>query len=422
MQKLLYLCALFVRRQMNYLTLIMVVAILFGLTDFLTERYPNLQRDIYYIAFATIAFLCTIKYYYGPDVANYVPFYEHPGSMEYILSHPDELPYGFEPGYAIFCRWLKTSGVSFYWMTAIISIMYFVAVGLLFRKIESKRAFALAILVVLDYNIILYEYRQCMSVAAFIFMILLMEKRHYIPAAVCAIVAITCHKAGMMVVIPTLIFYILTYNTTPKHIFAVLLVALIFMLVLPITNISVDFISRLPFSHRVLYSMEHHLSIGKQVQSVFIVYVVVLMCLVHYAQFFQTRAQAIAGAALIGIACIVLLYQYYYLLNRIRSYFTPILLVYIFNYVQNAEKRPVRIPYGQLVKQATCFVMLVYMVHVTVALHRNEKSMHNHVNEACTVFDLRGDVRAKDVQRKQLNRAEKYWEEDFMKAEQNKIR
>ena len=406
---------------MNMLTLILVIAILFGVTDFLTERYPKLQRDIYYIAFATLAFICTIKYYYGPDIANYVPFYDYVPSVSEILAHPDELPWHFEPGYVLFCRLLINCGLSFYWHTAIISIIYFLAIALLFRRIESKRAFALAILMVLDYNIILFEYRQCLSVSAFLFMILCLDKKRYIFALAFAFMAVTFHKAGALVVIPALIFYILSYNSTPRTVFAVLLTALVVMLLLPITNISIDFLNRLPFSERVLSSVEHHLSIGKQVQSVFIVYVAVLLCLVHYTQYFRTRIQAIAGAALIGIACVVILYQYYYLLNRIRSYFTPIILVYVFNYVQNAEKRPVHIPYGKLLTQATCFIMLLYMTHVTISLHRNEKMMHNHVNEACTVFDLMGDTRIKDVQKNQLHRAERYWAEDFMKQEQNRI-
>ena len=47
---------------MNLITLILTIAILFGLTDFLTERYPRLQRDIYYIALFVMAFLFSIKY------------------------------------------------------------------------------------------------------------------------------------------------------------------------------------------------------------------------------------------------------------------------------------------------------------------------------------------------------------------------
>ena len=73
---------------MNLITLILTIAIAFGLTDFLTERYPRLQRDIFYIAWCTIAFLFAIKYYYGPDIASYVPFYENVPSVSQIIARP----------------------------------------------------------------------------------------------------------------------------------------------------------------------------------------------------------------------------------------------------------------------------------------------------------------------------------------------
>lgn len=405
----------------NYLVIILLVAIAFGLTDFLTERFPRLQRDISYISFAVIAFLCTIKYFYGPDVANYYPFYQNVQPASYLLAHPDDIRFHFELGYALFCSVLRHWGVSFYWMTAIISVFYFLVIALLFRQIESKRSFALAILMVLDYNIILFEFRQCLSVAAFLLMILCMSNRKYVWALLCAVVTVMCHKAGVMVVFPTLIFYIISYNSTVRAIFPILLVALIFMLVLPITSISINFLSHLPFSQTMISSIEHHLMIGKQVQSVFIIYAIVLLCLVHYAQYCQSRMEIIATSALIGIFFIVMLYQYYYLLNRIRSYFTPVILVYIFNYVQRAEREK-HIPYGQLLKQLTSFVMMVYMVHVTFSLYRNESRMRNHVNETCTVFSLLGDESKEEVQRRQLKRAHRYWDEDFMKSDENLIK
>ena len=404
----------------NYLVIILLVAICFGITDFLTERYPRLQKDISYLSFFTIAFLCTIKYYYGPDVANYAPFYDTVPSIASIWAHPEDIRFHFEPGYAIFCRILKDWGVSFYWMTAIVSILYFGVIGLFLRKIDSKRSFALAILLVLDYNIILYEFRQCLSVVAFLLMILCLSKRKYILTVVCAILAVLFHKAGLMVVVPTLIYYILSYNSTPRAIFAVLLTLLVMLLLLPITHISIDFIGKLPFSHSVIHSIEHHLTYGKQIQSVFIIYAIILLCLVHYTQYCRSRIEIIGAAAITGVIFIVMLYQYYYLLNRIRSYFTPVLLLYIFNYVQKAEKTR-HIPYGQLIRQFACFIMVLYMIHIPFSVLRIDKKMHSHVNDTCTVFSFAGKATKEEVQRRQMARARKFWDEDFMKDNTNRI-
>ena len=156
---------------MNLIIIIQTIAILFGLTDFLTERYPRLQRDIYHIALFVVTFLFAIKYYYGPDIMSYVPFYETVPTLSSIWSNPDDLRFHFEPGFATFCRILKDCGLSFYWMTAVLTILYFMTIHLFLRRIESKRSFALAILVVLEYNVVCYELRQCLAIV-FFFLIL----------------------------------------------------------------------------------------------------------------------------------------------------------------------------------------------------------------------------------------------------------
>ena len=223
---------------MNLITLILAIAIAFGLTDFLTERYPRLQRDIFYIAWCTIAFLFAIKYYYGPDIASYVPFYENVPSVSQIIAHPDDLDFSFEPGYAVFCRVLKDLGISFYWMTAILSILYFVVILLFFRKIDRKRSFALAILVVLDFNVVCYELRQCLAVILFLLMVLCLDRKRYIYAMLMALAAIVSHKSGVVAVVPTLAFYLIGRHASLKTLSQLLLVILVVLFLLPVTNLS----------------------------------------------------------------------------------------------------------------------------------------------------------------------------------------
>jgi len=117
----------------------------------------------------------------------------------------------------------------------------------------------------------------------------------------------------------------------------------------------------------------------------------------------------------------VMLYQYYYILNRIRSYFIPVLILYIFNFIQSAE-RTQHIPYGQLIRQFACFIMVLYMIHVPFSLLRIDKKMHSHVNDTCTIFSFAGDATKEAVQRRQMERAMLFWNEDFMKDDTNRIK
>lgn len=405
---------------MNLITLILIIAILFGMTDFLTERYPRLQRDVYYIALFVITFLFSIKYYYGPDIASYVPFYENLPSITELLSHPDEIDYDFEIGYALFCGILKSCGVSFYWLTVILTVLYFTVIHLLFRKIDHMRSFALAILVVLDFNVVCYEFRQCLSVIIFLLMILCLDNKKHLWAVVCAAVTILCHKSGVVAVVPTLAYYLISHYKSMQTVLQVLLVLLVILFLLPVVNLSLDFVESLPLPNEILHSITHHLSLGRQFQVIFLVYVTALLCMVHYIQYCKSRTEIIAAAAIIGLLFIVLFYQYYYLLNRLRSYFTPLILLFVFRLVQNAERDKVRIPYGQLIKQFLSVLVIAYMVHSTISLHRGAKVLKNKVNDTCTVFDLI-DNRASDVQKSQMKKARLFWEQDYMQHENNKL-
>ena len=407
---------------MNLITAILAVAIGFGLTDFLTERYPRLQRDIYYIAWFVISFLFAIKYYYGPDIASYVPFYKEVPSIAYILAHPKGLDYHFEPGFAIFCRVLNRCGLSFYWMTVVLSCAYFLVIHQFWKQIDSKRSFALAILVVLDFNVICYELRQCLAVVFFLVMILCLNSRRYIWALICAAAAVMCHISGIVAVLPTLAYYVIRRYSSVQTLSQLLFALLIIMCLVPITRLSLDFIYHLPLSDKVIDSITHHLSLGRQVQVVFFVYAIALISLVHYSRLCQSRIDSIATAAIIGLLCIVIFYQYYYLLNRIRSYFTPLIIVFIFRVVQNVERRPIKIPYGKLAKQLACVILMVYMIHATIALERGGRVLKNKVNETCTVFDLIDAPSAEALQRRQMKRAKGFWTEDYMQHENNKLK
>ena len=405
---------------MNYIVIIMVVALLFGVTDFFTERYPRLQRDIYYIALCTITFLFTIKYYYGPDMIHYVPFYEDVPSIHEIL-HPADATKGYEPAFMLFCRILSDCGVSFYWMTAIVSLFYFASIALLFRNIERNRAFALAILVILDYRCIFSTYRQCLAVSFFILMVLCLQNRKYLWMALMAFLTIAFHKSGAFVVSAVLLLYIVRSKWIKPYLYQLLLAVLIMIVLIPTAQISSAFLSHLPLPENYIDSLEHHLSLGRQIQMVFLVYAATLLCAVHFTQYRYTRFQAIAATALIGLVLIVMLYQYYYLLERMRSYFLPIVIAFIFQMMQQSENEKVSIPYSTLLKQLSCVLIVAYLSHYILFFYNGTKKLKYNVYATCTVFDLRHHT-AKELRDHQVRLSQQYWWYDFMSTNDNKLK
>lgn len=401
--------------RMNYITLILIVAMVFGLSDFLTERVPALQRLMYVVGFATVYVLFTIKYYYGADIVNYYYHYESIRSLADVWYHPDR--YSFETGYTLFVALLKGWGVSLYWMTVIISTLYFAAIALLFRQIKSKKCFALMILVVLDYNLIFAAFRQCLSVSFFIFMILCLQDRKYWLALPMAILAMAMHKSGVFVVPLCLLAYCLHGRPVQAWVFQLLMVVLVIAALLPLTNIATTVLSFLPIDY--LSSIKHHLRVGKQIQSVWMVYAMLVVCVEYYLHYHKTRLDGVAIMAVLGIAIVVVAYQYYYILNRVRSFFVPFMIVWVFQVVQGRDTdKP--IPYFKLVSQLACVLFFAYSVHMTRTFTKQSKTLRAPIYNACTVLDIReGEVKA--LQQKQLKQAEDFWRYDFMKHEKNII-
>ena len=401
--------------RMNYITLILIVAMVFGLSDFLTERVPALQRLMYVLGFATIYVLFTIKYYYGPDIIHYYRHYVSITSFADVWYHPDK--YSFEIGYSLFVALLKGWSVSLYGVTVIISTLYFTAIALLFKQIQSKKCFALMILVVLDNSLIFAAFRQCLSVSFFLFMVLCLQDKRYWLALPMAILAMTMHKSGVFVVPLCLLAYCLHGRLVQTWVFQLLMVVLVVVALLPLNKVGTTIFGFLPANY--IASVAHHLSMGKQIQLIWVVYAMLIVCVEYYLHGRKTQMDSVAIIALVGIVLIVVSYQYYYILNRIRSFFIPFIIVWLFQIVQESEPYK-SVPYSNLLSQVACVAFFAYSIHTTWTFTQQSKKLHSPIYNACTVFDIReGEVRA--LQQKQLKKADAFWQYDFMQHEKNII-
>ncbi len=388
----------------------------FGLSDFLTERVPALQKAVYVLAFTTIYVLFTIKYYYGGDILNYHNHYVWIGTISEVWHNPSE--YTYEIGYSLLCALLNSWGVPLYGVTAIISTIYFIAIWLLFKQIPRKRSFALMLLVVLDYNLIFAAFRQCLAVSFFIFMILCLQKRKYFWAVVWAVLSASMHKSGIFVVTLCLLAYPLHNLRVRPIVFQILMLILGVMLLLPVSHIATGTLNILTAG--TMSSLTHHLQLGKQIQSIWAVYAMLIVCIEYYLHYHKSQWNTLAIAAIAGIALIAVSYQYYYLLNRVRSYFVPLIIVWVFRLIQEAEDQGSIIPYGALLKQSGCVLLFAFCIHTTIVFTQKAKELHAPIYEVCTLFDLHyGNVEA--VKEKQLNKARLFWKEDFMQHENNML-
>lgn len=389
-------------------------------TDFMFPNMPRLKNDIYKVSFFIVYFLFTIKYYYGADIHTYVPQYENIPSISYILAHPFDMR--FELGYSIFCSILKSFGCSYWCMTAIISTIYFTAIYTLFKHLKTNKIFALMILVVIDNNLIFAAFRQCLSVSFFIFMILALQKRKYIETIICASLTILFHKSGIFVVLPTLLYLLIPNYIIKQYIFQILLLLLCVLLFFPLIKLITPIVGLLPLPDQSLESIQHHLLLGRTAQVVFLVYLTTILCLTYFSKNQTNKINTIKYTVIIGLILIVCLYQYYYVLNRMRSYFLPFIIIYTINsayeYFKDNNKL---LPYSTLLKQLSILFIFIYVSYFTYTIEKTYSQTISQFYDRTTIFELRHHSKA-EIRARQLKKAETYWLKDFFRNAENVIK
>lgn len=401
----------------NYLAFIMCVALFAILADGLTSRYPNMQRQLYKVFFCLIYFLFLIRYYYGPDIWNYVHHYEHIISPIELWHHPEWAYY--EWGYDMFCCLLNAIGVSYWGVTAVITTLYFAALACLFHSLHKYRATVLASVILLDYNLIYAENRQCLAVALFIFMILCLQKEHYLSAVILSILVVLSHKSGFLPVGLTFMGMILHKQRQSALLYNILIFVLIGAMLIPVTRVASPLLNVLPLPESYISSMGHHLQLGRQFQIVGLIYLAILVFISIWNAHNHKTYSWIAIEVLIGVVIIVALYQYYFFLNRMRSYFVPFIIYYLALHTSDSNREE-HIPYMALLRQGIVALFFVYSAYGTFRYAQACKAMHAPIAKASTLFDLRHHS-PKQIRDRQMKIAYQYWKEDYMKSSQNKL-
>ena len=379
---------------MTLLTYIFIVVLGAGALDFLLDGNERAQNVLYKVTFFAVWFLFVIRYYYGPDIATYVPVYENMRPWYWYLHHPDDCR--FEHGYMVFSAMIKDLGFSYYWLTVVITTLYFGIIALLFKRIKLHKTLALTILVMFDFNLIYAENRQCLSVCFFLIMVLLMDKKQYVWALLCALISTEMHKSGIFMVSLTWLFFILHRHKLERGFFLLILVFLCAMLVLPVSSICSTILSSLPLPKSLEESLNLHLAMGRQIQAMWLIYAAIIVFIEYYLQHRNEIRRGTEATVIMGLVVITIFYHYFYFLGRLRSFFLPVLLVYLCNVVQGAEEEAYRNSYMSIVKSVGIVMLLVFFSYRATLFeldsHKLRHTLHTPggkgVCSPCTIFDL----------------------------------
>lgn len=400
---------------MNLVTLITGIVIAMAVLELLLQGMPNLKRDLFYVAMLVAWVGFTSKYYYGPDIATYAPLYDEIGNLGDFVR--GKYPAGYELGYLAFTSLCKSLGMSYWWMTAVISTLFFYAVFIVLKELKDKRVLALALVLVIMKDLIYAQFRQCLAVSFFIFAIVEAERwknggynrqRDVLGAVVLGLVAMTMHKSGIFMVILTFVYYALLRVEMGKNIWSMLLMLLLLFMIVPTWSIIEAIIKALDLGTIAMYSVKLHLSYMRLIQTNLLIYGMVLIVLVIYARK-QTGKGMIVASAAAGMIVIVTLYQYYYIVDRLRSYFALILIYYAFSVMREASEN--KLPFVGLVRQVCEIVVIFFMVGKTYSFDNASSREQGDLLESCTVFDLSHND-AETIRKRQLGKADRFWDSD----------
>ena len=384
------------------------ISILCGLS-FIELLYPNaktLSNQLYQLAILITGFLVSIKYYFGPDIVIYAPMYENIKTLQELLFQPNTSDY--EIGFLIYlsiCKhWLR---LSFWAMTASITVIYFTTLHLLLRKLTSFKTFALFSIIFLQTNLIFFEFRQCLAVSFFIISILSIEKKQYIPLIIFSLLSIITHKSAIIIYAISLVGLMLSYFKQDNNSFAISIFFLFAFILIPLKSLLLTASQILPFDTHVLKSIQEHLIIEERFQVVFLIYLIVSYSI--YVYFYKSqKLKTWQIITICGLIVIAIFYQYWFFINRLRSYFIPIITFYAITICCNSPNKHL------FTKQLTVFFIYCLFAVSLKNLYFGNANLKSGIAETSTIFQLLNDSE-ENIKTRNLEKAQLFWDTEYQK-------
>ncbi len=391
---------------MTYYAVIIWVMMAFAIASLCLSHHERANRQLYCVAFAAFAILICAKYYYGPDIISYVPYYENIESVSQILS--GDYDGYFEVGFALFCSIAHTCGLSFWLMTVLIALIYLTIIYKLFERIEPNyRTFALFVLSYLDYKLPLFELRQCLAVAFFIGIYLAYTNKRYALSLLSAIAACLMHRSAIFAVALLFFFALFWQLKIDKKLYILTAICFIGILLIPLQSLIGSLLPALPLSEEMAVSLEHHLLLGKRFQVVFLIYFGAVFCLAYYGKFDPKNAKT-HWLIWCCVCVVIVLYQNYYLLDRMRSYIVPIVMVYVCNAIAKSDVK------DALPRQIYAALILLIAARFLINDTLSQGNLQSKTYQPSTVLRLTKQSEAQ-ILKQQMYEAELLWEEDLPK-------
>lgn len=393
---------------MNLMLLPILVMAFFSVVEFLFPNQRRFGNQIFHIAFLAVYAIVSAKYYYGPDIITYVPFYENLPSPLEILSNDMVRKESYEIGFTLFCSVCKWLGCSFWLFSFFITTIYFGVIYKLFKKIPDHKCFALLILTLFEANILFFEFRQSLAVSLFLLSIMAFFDKKYIQYILFAVLATTFHKSAIFACVFAFAFLVLPTFHYEKKYYLLLIVCLVAFIFISLSDVIINFAALLPFGKDVVTSITHHFGVERKIQTILLTYISAMFCLYYYGtnKWGDKVRYYILGFAFFFL--IAILYKYWFFLGRFRSYFIPLLIVFVISELSQWTSKPV------IFKQILVLSVYFFGFFYARGLYLSNKKSDTHILSATTVLDLRHKT-AHQIKNDNIQKASIYFKTEYLK-------
>lgn len=385
-----------------------IITAFFSVIELNIPNQKRLQNQLYQIVFYTVFFIVGIKYYYGPDIHLYVPLYENIESPWYIWQNGSHIGKGIEIGYLYYCSIFKWIGCSFWLFTFSITCIYFYSIYQCFKHIENYRITALFALTVFESNILFFEFRQAIAVSFFILGILAFLEKKYIKYLFYIVISVFFHKSAIFVAILSFIVLFVPTIKYSRNYYLTLCLIIISGIFISFGDILTFLTTVLPIPATTINSISHHLDVENSFQIIFILYCITFVCLYQYSINTDNDKKRFYVLILSFFLIIAIFYKYWFFLNRVRSFFSPLIIVFIINELSRTKRRV------KFIKQTLVIALFCFAFIYARGLYLVETKSKSKVLAATTLFSRINRTEA-EIKKTNIDKAVLYFKKEYLK-------
>lgn len=379
-----------------------IILCVFSFVEFLFPYQERLRIQVYRLAFFISYFIVAIKYCYGPDIALYIPLFENVETPNFILKNGTQFK-DFEIGYVMLCSIAKYIGCSYWFFSFLITTLYFYTIAKLLKRIEKYKTFALFLIVLFDCNMLFFQFRETVAVSFFILSFLAYSDKKYFKYIILTILAIFTHKSAVFACLLTFFAFNINQLRATKRNYIVILICLLLFAFISIKDVILGIISYLPLDETTVKSIEFHIQVERRQQTIFFVYFFAIYCLYYYG--LSQKKDSFSVPVLIFFLIVVLFYQNWYLLSRFRSYFMPIVIVYVIKELDNQINK------NKLYKQLLVVTLYAFCFFFCRGIIKSYQKSESKILKSTTIFSLT-EKTEEEIKEASMQKASVFWKYD----------